>query len=35
MDRALVLREQPLCGRVLPELGADDIRDLIHSEARF
>ena len=21
MDRALVLREQPLCGRVLPELG--------------
>jgi len=35
MDRTLVLRGQPLCGRILPELGDETVRELIHKNYRI
>jgi toxin ParE1/3/4 len=35
MDRTLVLRGQLLCGRVLPELGDETVRELIHKNYRI
>ena len=35
MDRVLVLREQPLCGRVLPEFSDEATRELIHGNYRL
>ena len=35
MDRALILAHQPRSGRVVPEIGAEEFRELIHGNYRI